>query len=87
MDYIILGTGKARTWVDLVSSIFTSMKLEPIIEFIEMPEELKGKYQYFTEAKIEKLRNAGYDNEINSLEVGVEDYVENYLMKEKGLSR
>jgi ADP-L-glycero-D-manno-heptose 6-epimerase len=77
-----VGTGKARTWVDLVSAIFNAMNLEPNIEFIEMPEELKGKYQYFTEAKIEKIRNAGYKYEINSLETGVEDYVKNYLLKD-----
>jgi ADP-L-glycero-D-manno-heptose 6-epimerase len=81
-----VGTGKARTWVDLVSSIFIAMDLEPNIEFIEMPEILRGKYQYFTEAKIEKIRNAGFRKEITSLENAVEDYVKNYLMKEKGLS-
>ncbi len=81
-----VGTGKARTWVDLVSSIFIAMDLEPNIEFIEMPEILRGKYQYFTEAKIEKIKNAGFKKEITSLENAVEDYVKNYLMKEKGLS-
>ena len=50
-----------------------------------MPNELKGKYQYFTEAKIDKLRTAGYKNEISSLENTVEDYVKEYLIKCKGL--
>lgn len=77
-----VGTGNARTWVDLVSSIFSAMELEPNIEFIDMPEELKGKYQYFTEANIEKIRTTGYNNQITSLEEAVNDYVKNYLMKE-----
>jgi len=81
-----VGTGKARTWVDLVYSIFRAMKLEPNIEFIDMPKELREKYQYFTEADIEKLRKSGYKKEIIDLENSVEDYVTNYLMKEKGLS-
>lgn len=80
-----VGTGKARTWVDLVSSIFKSMNLEPNIEFIDMPNELKGKYQYFTEANIEKIRSAGYNNKITSLEDAVDDYVKEYLIKEKML--
>ncbi len=81
-----VGTGKARTWVDLVSSIFKSMNLEPNIEFIDMPNELKGKYQYFTEANIEKIKSAGYTNKISSLEDAVDDYVKEYLMKDKMLS-
>ena len=81
-----VGTGKARTWVDLVNSIFKAMDLEPNIEFIEMPEELKGKYQYFTEAKIGKIKKAGYKSKITSLEDSVEDYVKNYLIQNKGLS-
>ena len=74
-----VGTGKARTWIDLVNSIFNAMNLKPNIEFIDMPEELKGKYQYFTEAKIDKIRNAGYQKEIKSLEDSVNDYVKEYL--------
>lgn len=74
-----VGTGKARTWIDLVNSIFTAINFKPNIEFIDMPEELKGKYQYFTEAKIDKIRNAGYQKEITSLEDSVNDYVKEYL--------
>jgi len=77
-----VGTGKARTWIDLVSSIFNAMNLEANIGFIEMPEELKGKYQYFTEANIDKIRSAGYNSEITSLEDGVKDYVKNYLIND-----
>lgn len=79
------GTGNARSWVDLVTALFNAMELPVNIEFIEMPETLKGKYQYFTEANIDKLRNSGYKKSISSIEDGVKDYVQNYLMKEKGL--
>lgn len=81
-----VGTGKARTWVDLVKAIFKSMDMEPNIEFIEMPEELRGKYQYFTQAKINKIKKAGYKNKITSLEDSVDDYVKEYLIKGKTLS-
>jgi ADP-L-glycero-D-manno-heptose 6-epimerase len=73
------GTGKARTWVDLVTAVFAAMGKEPQIEFIEMPEYLREKYQYFTEADTRKLRAAGYTREFTSLEDGVRDYVETYL--------
>jgi len=79
------GTGKARSWVDLVTALFNAMKVPVNIEFIDMPEILKGKYQYFTEADITKLRNVRYDKPISSIEEGVKDYVQNYLMKEKRL--
>jgi ADP-L-glycero-D-manno-heptose 6-epimerase len=69
------GTGKARTWVDLVTAAFSAMGVEKRIEFIEMPEGLKGKYQYFTEASVGKLRAAGYKQEFTSLEEGVREYV------------
>ncbi len=74
-----LGTGKARTFLDLAKSTFAAMQLEPNIEFIDTPEDIRDKYQYFTEAKMEKLREAGYDNEFYSLEDGIRDYVVNYL--------
>ena len=76
-----VGTGKARTWVDLVSAVFNAMDKPVNIEFIEMPEHLKDKYQYFTQANIDKIRKAGYTKPISSLEDGVKDYVQNYLMK------
>ena len=82
-----VGTGKARTWVDLVTSVFNGMGKPVNIEFIEMPDILKEKYQYFTEANIEKIKNAGYTNEISSLEDGIEDYVKNYLMTESYLDK
>jgi ADP-L-glycero-D-manno-heptose 6-epimerase len=75
------GTGKARTWLDLARGVFAAMGREPKIEFIEMPKELQGKYQYFTEAKTEKLRAAGYAREFTSLEDGVREYVEGHLVR------
>ena len=75
------GTGKARTWLDLTRAVFAAMGREPKIEFIEMPKELQGKYQYFTEAKTGKLRAAGYTRPFTSLEDGVRDYVQGYLQK------
>ncbi|HHE54982.1 MAG TPA: ADP-L-glycero-D-mannoheptose-6-epimerase, partial [Caldithrix abyssi] len=58
-----------------------AMGLHPKIEFFDMPENLRDRYQYFTEAKIEKLRKSGYQNDFYSLEEGIKDYVQNYLMK------
>ncbi len=78
-----IGTGKARTWIDLVTAVFGAMGKEPEIEFIDMPENLKSKYQYFTEANISKIRTAGYTDELYSLEEGIKDYVINYLIPEK----
>ena len=77
-----LGTGKARTWKDLVSAVFIAMKSEVLIDYIDMPETLRSKYQYLTEAKMEKLRAAGYESEFVSLEDGIRDYVVNYLSQE-----
>jgi ADP-L-glycero-D-manno-heptose 6-epimerase len=74
-----LGTGKARTFYDLVSSTFKAMGLPVNIEFIDTPEDIRDKYQYFTEARMEKLRSAGYARPFSSLEQGVTDYVKNYL--------
>jgi ADP-L-glycero-D-manno-heptose 6-epimerase len=77
-----LGTGQARHWKDLVTAVFQAMELPPRITFIEMPEQLKPKYQYFTEAKMNKLRDAGYTAPFTSLEDGVRDYVTQYLRGE-----
>lgn len=77
-----LGTGKARTFHDLVSSTFRAMNLEPSISFIDTPIDIRDKYQYFTEAKMTKLKKAGYTKSFTSLEDGIEEYVKNYLLKE-----
>jgi ADP-L-glycero-D-manno-heptose 6-epimerase len=76
-----LGTGKARSFNDLVKTTFTALDLETKIEYIDMPEDIRDKYQYFTEADMHKLENAGYRFPFYSLEEGVTDYVRNYLAK------
>jgi len=76
-----LGTGKARSFEDLARSTFHALELDPDIRYIDMPEDLRGKYQYFTEANMGKLINAGYPHSFTSLEEGVSDYVVNYLQK------
>jgi len=75
-----LGTGKARTFLDLVKNTFKAMNVDENIEFIDTPEDIRDKYQYFTEANMEKLKNIGYSEGFSSLEEGIEDYVKNYLI-------
>lgn len=74
-----LGTGKARSFNDLVYATFAGLDLEPRIEYIDMPEDIRDKYQYFTEARMTKLESAGYTKPFHSLEDGVSDYVRHYL--------
>jgi len=74
-----LGTGKARSFYDLAASTFRGLDLDPNIVFIPMPEDIRDKYQYFTEANMQKLRNVGYSEPFYTLEEGVDDYVRNYL--------
>ena len=74
-----LGSGQARTFYDLAASTFRALDLEPKIGFIDTPEDIRDKYQYFTEADMSKLRSIGYDKPFTSLEDGVNDYVRNYL--------
>ena len=75
-----IGTGKSRTWIDLVTAIFKSLNKPVNIEYIDLPEHLREKYQYFTEANMNKIKKAGYNTSIKSLEDGVSDYVKNYLL-------
>ncbi len=75
-----LGTGEARTWNDLVAAIFTALGKEKNIEYIPIPEDIREKYQYFTEANMDKLRCIGYTNKFLSVEDAVLDYVKNYLL-------
>jgi ADP-L-glycero-D-manno-heptose 6-epimerase len=77
------GTGVARTWLDLAHALFSAMKRKPDIRFIEMPEILRGKYQYFTQADVVKLRKNGYAKPFLSLEDGVSDYVKTHLEPRK----
>lgn len=76
-----LGSGKARTFNDLVKAVFHAMGIPAQIEYIDTPEDIRDKYQYFTEANMDKLRNVGYTGDFHSLEEGVEDYVRNYLLR------
>ncbi len=78
-----IGTGKARTFLDLVNATFNAMGLPPKIEFIDTPEDIRENYQYFTEAEMHKLASAGYRKGATSLEDGIDDYVRNYLIPDK----
>lgn len=76
-----LGSGTARTFLDLAKNTFKAMDKEAVIEFVDTPIDIRDKYQYFTEANMAKLLNAGYDKGFHTLEEGVADYVKEYLMK------
>lgn len=76
-----IGSGKARTFLDLVRAIFKALDLPEQIEFIDTPADIRDKYQYFTEADMHKLRDAGYTAPLTSLEEGIDDYVKLYLQK------
>ncbi len=75
-----VGSGQARTWIDLSNSVFTALKKKPAIKFIAMPESIRDKYQYFTQANLLRLRGTGYAAPITTLENAVTDYVRNYLV-------
>ncbi|MBR31634.1 MAG: ADP-glyceromanno-heptose 6-epimerase [Spirochaetaceae bacterium] len=75
-----VGSGMANTWMDLARGIFQAMEKEPAIDFIEMPEEMRAKYQYYTCAPIQRLREAGYGDHIGTLEESIADYVRSYLL-------
>jgi ADP-L-glycero-D-manno-heptose 6-epimerase len=74
-----VGTGQARSFRDLITSLFRSLGSEPNIEYIDMPESIRGQYQYFTEAKVDNLRRAGYNAGFTSIEDGVSRYVTQFL--------
>jgi ADP-L-glycero-D-manno-heptose 6-epimerase len=78
-----LGTGTARAFLDLAKSTFLALGKKEEIEFIDTPIDIRDKYQYFTEANMNKLRNAGYFKPFYTLESGIEDYVKNYLSQNK----
>ena len=75
-----IGSGAARTWLDLARAVFTALNRKPNIQFIEMPDAIRDKYQYFTEANLSRLRAAGYTAPVTKLEDAVADYVRNYLV-------
>ncbi|MBP9872752.1 MAG: ADP-glyceromanno-heptose 6-epimerase [Haliscomenobacter sp.] len=78
-----VGTGKARTFLDLATNTFLAMGLAPNISFIDTPEDIRDTYQYFTEANMDKLRGIGYVQPFHSLEDGIREYVQQYLLEEK----
>jgi ADP-L-glycero-D-manno-heptose 6-epimerase len=80
-----IGSGKARTWLDLSRAVFAALKSKPKIEFVEMPETIRDKYQYFTEANLARLRGTGYTAPTTTLEKAVADYVCNYLLPDRHL--
>lgn len=75
-----LGTGKARSFYDLALATFRALGKDPNIEFVDIPIDIRDKYQYFTQANMQKLRSIGYNQDFYTLEEGVRDYVQNYLM-------
>ncbi len=80
-----IGCGEARSWLDLANAVFGALKKKPVIKFIEMPEAIRGKYQYFTQANLARLRGAGYSAPVTSLEAAIADYVCNYLVPDRRL--
>ena len=78
-----LGSGKARTFKDLVEATFSAMNIKSNISYIATPIDIRDKYQYFTEADMQKLKNVGYKKSFTNLEDGVKDYVQNYLIDKK----
>ena len=75
-----IGTGKARSFFDLTSAVFNALGRKTNIEYIDIPENIREKYQYFTQAEMKKLHKAGYRKKATSLEDAIEDYVKNYLL-------
>jgi ADP-L-glycero-D-manno-heptose 6-epimerase len=80
-----VGSGRAATWLQVANAIFAAMDREPDIEFIDMPEYLRPKYQYFTQADIRKLRSTGYDGEVTPLASAIDEYVREYLIPDRRL--
>jgi len=80
-----IGSGTARTWIDLANAVFDALGKKPIIEYIEMPDAIRDKYQYFTQADLSRLRATGYRSKVTPLEDAVADYVRNYLEPDKRL--
>jgi ADP-L-glycero-D-manno-heptose 6-epimerase len=78
-----LGTGHARSFLDLAKAVFRALDMEENIEFIDTPEDIRDKYQYFTEARMEKLLASGFEDDFYSLEEGVEEYVVEYLVNDR----
>ena len=82
-DIYNLGSGKARTFLDLTKAVFNTLGKKEKISFIDTPEDIRDKYQYFTEADMSKLKEIGYDQGFTELEEGVNDYIKSYLSKKQ----
>ena len=82
---INLGSGEARTFLDLTKATFQAMGSPQQISYVDTPADIRDRYQYFTEATIKRLRGLGYERTFHSLEQGVTDYVQNYLIPRKYL--
>lgn len=80
-----IGSGEARTWIDLANAVFFAASKKPNIQFIDMPEMIRDKYQYFTQANVMRLRKTGYTEKVTSLEDAVADYVRHYLIPDRRL--
>jgi ADP-L-glycero-D-manno-heptose 6-epimerase len=80
-----IGSGRAETWNSLIKAVFSAMGEKSSIDYIDMPEHLRDKYQYYTKAEMSKLKNLGYKTKIHTLKNGIKDYVQNYLMQDKHL--
>jgi ADP-L-glycero-D-manno-heptose 6-epimerase len=80
-----LGSGVASTWLELAGALFAAMGREAAVEFVDMPESVRDKYQYYTRADVAKLRDAGYDAPATPLADAVRDYVANYLAPDRRL--
>jgi ADP-L-glycero-D-manno-heptose 6-epimerase len=80
-----VGAGRMHTWNELAAAIFSALDREPNIEYIDMPEHLRDRYQYHTEADISRIRNAGYHKNTTPLNAAVADYAQNYLVPGKHL--
>jgi len=78
-----LGTGKARSFHDLACAVFHALDMEPVIEFIDTPADIRNKYQYFTEARMDKLLHTGYSKPFHVLEDGITEYVQAYLQSHR----
>jgi ADP-L-glycero-D-manno-heptose 6-epimerase len=80
-----IGSGKAATWLELANSVFAALDRAPRIDFIDMPEAIRDKYQYFTQADVSRLRETGYDREMTPLGDAISDYVREYLVPDRRL--
>jgi ADP-L-glycero-D-manno-heptose 6-epimerase len=77
-----LGTGRAQTWLELMRALYSAVSQELAVDWVDTPEEIRDRYQYYTQADMARLRAAGYDRPFRSVEEGVADYVERHLSRE-----